>query len=136
MLVETGNNGDIALVYVQYPQVLLQYGTSRILTRLGAGVKTYTTVGTVCPSALLGGLVDLDVLDNQSTSVETLGIGVGLSVLEEVEDVLGGLDGPAGSGDTELLAYSTTKSANHMFRNRQISRAIFVSSSITLCNRF
>lgn len=66
-----------------------------------------TTVGTVCPSALLGGLVDLDVLDNQSTSVETLGIGVGLSVLEEVEDVLGGLDGPAGSGDTELLALSS-----------------------------
>jgi hypothetical protein len=68
-------------------------------------VNTYTTVGTVRPSALLGGLVDLDVLDNQGASVEALGIGVGLSILKEVEEVLGGLDGPAGSGDTELLAY-------------------------------
>lgn len=67
--------------------------------------KTYTTVGTVCPSSLLGGLVDLDVLDNQGTGVETLGISVGLSVLEETEEELGGLDGPSSLGDTELLAY-------------------------------
>ena len=62
-------------------------------------------MGTVRAPALLGGLVDLDVLDNQGTGVETLGIGVGLSVLEETEQELGGLDGPAGLGDTELLAY-------------------------------
>lgn len=59
----------------------------------------------VCASALLGGLVDLDVLDNEGTGVEALGVGVGLSVLEETEKVLGGLGGPAGAGDTELLAY-------------------------------
>jgi hypothetical protein len=67
-------------------------------------VRVDTTVGTVCPSALLGGLVDLDVLDNQGTGVETLGVGVGLSVLEETEEELGGLDGPSSLGDTELLA--------------------------------
>ena len=72
--------------------------------------STYTTVGTVCASALLGSLVDLDVLDNQGTGVEALGIGVGLSVAEEDEDVLGGLDGPAGTGDTELLAYRNNMS--------------------------
>jgi hypothetical protein len=44
------------------------------------------------------------VLDNQVAGVKTLGIGVGLSVLEETEQELGGLDGPAGLGDTELLA--------------------------------
>jgi hypothetical protein len=65
---------------------------------------TYTTVGTVCPSSLLGGLVDLDVLDDQGTGVETLGISVGLGVLEEAEEELGGLDGPSSLGDTELLA--------------------------------
>lgn len=65
---------------------------------------TYTTVGTVCPSPLLGGLVDLDVLDNQVAGVEALGVGVGLSVLEKTEEELGGLGGPAGLGDTELLA--------------------------------
>ncbi len=63
-------------------------------------------MSTVCSAALLGGLVDLDVLDDQVASVETLSIGVGLSVLEETEEELGGLDGPAGAGDTELLAYS------------------------------
>ena len=66
---------------------------------------TYATVGTVCAAALLGGLVDLDVLDNQVGGVETLGVGVGLGVLEEREDELGRLDGPAGLGDTELLAF-------------------------------
>ena len=63
-------------------------------------------MSTVCSAALLGGLVDLDMLDDQVASVETLGIGVGLSVLEETEEELGGLGGPAGAGDTELLAYS------------------------------
>lgn len=61
-------------------------------------------MGTVRPSSLLGGLVDLNVLDDQSTGVETLSIGVGLSVLQETEQELGGLDGPSGLGDTELLA--------------------------------
>lgn len=66
---------------------------------------TYTTVSTVCAAALLGGLVDLDVLDDQVTGVETLSIGVGLGVLKETEEELGRLNGPAGAGDTELLAY-------------------------------
>ena len=61
-------------------------------------------MGTVSAPALLGGLVDLDVLDDQVGGVETLGVGVGLSVLEETEKDLGGLDGPAGLGDTESLA--------------------------------
>ena len=70
----------------------------------GWGTGTYTTVSTVSAPSLLRGLVDLDVLDNQVGSVETLGVGVGLSVLEETEKDLGGLDGPAGLGDTESLA--------------------------------
>ena len=66
---------------------------------------TYATVGTVCAAALLRGLVDLDVLDNQVGGVETLGVGVGLSVLEEREKELSALGGPAGLGDTESLAF-------------------------------
>ena len=65
-------------------------------------------MSTVCATALLGGLVDLDVLDNEVASVEALGVGVGLGVLEETEEELGGLDGPAGTRDTELLAYRPT----------------------------
>jgi hypothetical protein len=62
-------------------------------------------VGTVCAPSLLRGLVDLDVLDDQVAGVETLGVGVGLSILEETEEELGGLDGPASLGDAESLAY-------------------------------
>jgi len=43
-----------------------------------------TTVSTVRASALLGGLVDLDVLDNEGTGVEALGVGVGLGPAEVV----------------------------------------------------
>ena len=68
------------------------------------GTVTYTTVGTVSPPALLGGLVDLDVLDDQVAGIETLGVGVGLGVLEEAEQVLSRLDRPSGLGDAELLA--------------------------------
>jgi len=68
-------------------------------------------VSAVCAAALLGSLVDLDVLDDQVAGVEALGVGVGLSVLEEAEEELGGLDGPAGAGDTELLAYCPKQSA-------------------------
>jgi hypothetical protein len=44
------------------------------------------------------------VLDDEVTGVETLGVGVGLSVLQEVNEELSGLDGPARSGNTPLLA--------------------------------
>ena len=75
-------------------------GSHRRQVRIG----TYATVGTVSSATLLGGLVDLDVLDDQSAGVEALGVGVGLSVLEELEQELGGLDGPAGAGHTPSLA--------------------------------
>jgi hypothetical protein len=42
-----------------------------------------TTVSSVCSAALFGGLVDLDVLNDQVGGVESLGVGVGLGVLEE-----------------------------------------------------
>jgi hypothetical protein len=69
-------------------------------------------VSTVSAAATLGGLVDLDALDNQGGGVETLAIGVGLGVLEQINDVLSGLDGPAGLGDTELLAYKPRSSVH------------------------
>lgn len=58
----------------------------------------------VCSSTLLGGLVDLDVLDDQVAGIETLGICVCLGVLEETQKELSGLDWPSGARDTELLA--------------------------------
>jgi hypothetical protein len=61
-------------------------------------------VGTVSAPALLGGLVDLDVLDHQVAGVETLDVGVGLGVLEQTEKDLSRLDGPASAGDAHGLA--------------------------------
>lgn len=77
---------------------------SVLLTRRTLRASPYTTMGTVCSSTLLGGLVDLNVLDDQVSGVETLGVGVCLSVLKETEEKLGGLDWPSCAGDTELLA--------------------------------
>lgn len=61
-------------------------------------------MSTVCPPALLRRLVDLDVLDDQVAGVQALGVGVGLGVLQQREQKLGGLDGPAGAGHAELLS--------------------------------
>ena len=64
----------------------------------------YTSVSTVCSSTLLGSLVDLDVLNDQVAGIKTLGIRVCLSVLEETEQELSGLDWPSSARDTESLA--------------------------------
>ena len=73
--------------------------------KIGGKIKTYTTVSTIGPAALFWCLVDLDVLDDEVARVEALGVGVGFGVLEEREEVLGRLDGPAGPGDAKLFAY-------------------------------
>ena len=65
----------------------------------------------VCPSPLLGRLVDLDVLDDQVAGVEALGVGVGLGVLEQREQELGRLYRPAGARDAELLACALHRSS-------------------------
>lgn len=67
--------------------------------------RTYSTVSTVCSSALLWCLVDLDVLDNEVSSIKTLGVRIRLCVLQETEEKLGGLDWPSCARDTELLSY-------------------------------
>ena len=71
-------------------------------------------MGTVCSATLLWGLVDLDVLDDEVTSIETLGIGVGLSVLEKTEEELSRLDWPSSARDTKLLSY-TSKNTSALF---------------------
>lgn len=85
-------------------------------------------MSTVCATALLGGLVDLDVLDNEVASVETLGIGVGLGVLEETEEELGGLDGPAGAGDTKLLACFPMNQHSPAYPSKNRRRGVVHSS--------
>ena len=42
-------------------------------------------MSTVCSAALLRCLVDLDVLNDEVSGIETLSVGVGFSVLEKTE---------------------------------------------------
>ena len=70
-------------------------------------------MGTICATLLLRCLVDLDVLDNQVAGIQALGIGICFCVLEEGEEMFGGLDGPAGTGDTELFACYNTRSVSY-----------------------
>lgn len=67
-------------------------------------MSTYTTVSSVRTPAVGRGLRALDTRDFQVRGIKTLSVGVGLGVLQQVDDELSGLDGPAGLGDTELLA--------------------------------
>jgi hypothetical protein len=78
-----------------------------------------TTVGTVCSAALLGSLVDLDVLDNQVGGVETLGVGVGFGILEQADQEFGGLDWVAGLVGTEWFAYRDEKVSQCIFANER-----------------
>ncbi len=61
-------------------------------------------MGTVGAATLLGSLVDLDVLHDEVAGVQALGVGIGLGVLQQGEEMLGRLDGPAGASDAELFA--------------------------------
>ena len=70
----------------------------------GVGRITYAAVSPVRPAPLLGRLVDLDVFDDQVRRVQTLCVGVGLGVLEQVDEEGAGLLRPAGLCDAELLA--------------------------------
>lgn len=68
------------------------------------GKKTYATMGTIGATALLGRLVDLDVLDDQVARVEAFGVRVGLGVFEQTQEELSRFDGPTCARDTELLS--------------------------------
>lgn len=85
-------------------------------------------MGTVGTTALLGGLVDLDVLDNAGLKVKTLSLSVGLGVLQEGQDVLGTLNGPASLGDTMDLGLGTT--ANTTVETTE-SNSLLVLQNIT-----
>jgi hypothetical protein len=96
-------------VWVDLGLLILHLGN--VGTR-GRGERgTYASVGSVCSAALLGGLVDLDVLDDQVAGVEALGVCVGFGVLEETEEKLGALDWPSSAGDSELLSCDLSTSS-------------------------
>lgn len=50
---------------------------------------------TICPAALLGRLVDLDVLDDQVSCVEAFGVGICFCIFEEANEEFGRFNWPA-----------------------------------------
>ena len=52
-------------------------------------------MSTISATVTLDGMLDSDVGDEETVSVELLVLGVGLGVLEDVEDVLAALLGPS-----------------------------------------
>ncbi len=81
-------------------------------------------VSAVHAAAHLGGSVDLNVRDNEGGGVDGLGIGVGLGVAEEGEEVLAHLDGPTTHVSAVLLSLSvaaeTTTVGEGMKERRRI----------------
>jgi hypothetical protein len=82
---------------------LLTLSKNQLNVARAGHIRVDATVGTVCAAALLGCLVDLDVLDDEVGGVEALGVGVGFGVVEEIKNVLGGLLGPAGAVSAKVL---------------------------------
>ncbi len=74
---------------------MYRVGDIRKTVRLRDEKKTYATVSAVCAPPLLWGLVDLDVLYDQVSGVETFGVGIGFGVFEEAEEEFGRLLWPA-----------------------------------------
>lgn len=54
-----------------------------------------STVGTVCTAAGFGGLVNVDVCNDEVFWVELVCHGVGLSIFQEGDHVFSGLDRPS-----------------------------------------
>lgn len=71
-------------------------------------VRVDTTVGTVSSSSQLGSLVGLDVVDNQGLNIESLHFGVGLGVLQEVQQEATRLLGPSSLGGSISLGLSVS----------------------------
>lgn len=86
--------------------LLLLLGDNKLNVRWRGLVCINSTVSSVSSSSLLWSLVDLDVGDLQLGDIQTLGLSVGLSVLQQVLDVVDRLDWPSSLLDTELLSLS------------------------------
>jgi hypothetical protein len=80
--------------------------------------RTYTTVGAVSASPLLGSLVNLDVLDDKVSGIKTLGVGIRFSILEQGEQKSSRFNWPASLGDAELFPCGPDCVVSGLYRQR------------------
>lgn len=74
-------------------------------------VRANAAVSTVCAAAHLRGAVDLDVGEEEGVDLEALGLGVGLSVTQEVKEVGASLDRPSSGIARGLLGLALSVAA-------------------------
>lgn len=98
----SGVQSDL-LGVVGLSNLLVLLGDNELNVRWRRLVGVDSTVGSVGSSSLLRSLVDLDVGDLQLGSVQALSLSVGLSVLQQVLDVVDGLSRPSSLLDAPLL---------------------------------
>merc|ERR1719370_2310119 len=70
-------------------------------------------MGSVCPPPHLGSTIDLNVLNDQVVGVQSLVLGVALSVLEELQKELSGLQRPSSLGGSMNLGLGVAANSSH-----------------------
>lgn len=80
-----------------------------------------TSVGSVGTSASLLSALDGDVPDVEFVVVDLLGLGVGLDVAQEVEDLANRFFGPASLAQFELLSLSSSADSTVVATERDAS---------------
>merc|ERR1712012_602151 len=78
-----------------------------------AHVRVDPSVSSVGPPSHLGSAVDLNMFNDQVVGVETLVLGVTLSVLQELEEELRGLERPSALGSPVHLGLGVTADTAH-----------------------
>lgn len=102
----TANGNLSGLLLTLYAKLFLAKDKLNMARAALVGVDT--TVSAVSAAALLGGLVDLNVRDLHFLSNKSLSLGIANGVLQQVQNELGALLGPATLGDTEGLGLGAT----------------------------
>ncbi|GMT00619.1 hypothetical protein PENTCL1PPCAC_22793, partial [Pristionchus entomophagus] len=69
-------------------------------------VRINSAVGSVCASAHLSSTLDLDVINDEMVDIESLVLGIALSVSEQLKHVVARLHWPTSLGGLECLALS------------------------------
>ena len=102
-----GGQEDFNVAWVALVRVAVEASASAPYSKAHKrSSDSHSSVGTVRPPPGLWGLVDDNVLDDQLVDVEFFGIGVGLGVLQETEDVLDRLFRPSTYERSELACPS------------------------------
>jgi len=115
---------------------LVSFLGNQLYVSRGRHIRVDATVGTVRSSAHLGSLVAVDVRDGDLVQLQTLSLGIGLAIQQQVEEGLGGLEGPADlvSGGLVSLAYGVSTNARGVFRegNRLLELQHVLEESLRL----